>query len=157
MAAEQRGRDTAEIMGDARGEVLRFCLMTHDEVPRLDALARTLRSLNGGSTDRIQRPELLSTLLLSGLDLATTDARTLVIFPGHGVRYELTMKLEDVERVTLLSFSRWPVSKGRPTPGYFHGALIRIALRAAEAEESFSLQLASRLLSASESAHHEIR
>jgi hypothetical protein len=152
-AAERHAAKAPEgIVGDARGEVLRFCVVTHDEVPRLDDLARKLRSLNGEATDRIQRPELLSTLLLGGLDLTKADARTLVIFPGHGVRYEYKMKVEDVERVKLLLCSLWPVSKGRPSTGYFQGALIRLALRAAETEEGFARELVSRLLLASESA-----
>jgi hypothetical protein len=144
-------QEAREIVGDARGEVLRFCLVRSDEVPRLDKLARTLRSLNGETTDRIQRPVLLSTLHLSGLDLAKADGRTPVIFPGHGVRCEYTLKVDDVERAKLLLFTLWPVSRGRPTLGYFYGALIRLALQVAEADESFMRGLASRLLTVPES------
>jgi hypothetical protein len=151
--AEGQGTtDTDGIVGDARGQVRRFCLVRLDEVPRLDELARKLRALHGESTDRIQRPDLLSVLLLSGLDLAEAKATTLVIFPGFGVRYEYRLKLDDVERVTRLVRTCWPAPKGRPPMGYAHGALIRVALQAAETDKSFESQLASRLLAALEAA-----
>lgn len=151
--AEAQGtKDTDGIMGDARGEVLRFCLVRVDEVPRLDALARKLRSLHGETTARIQRPDLLPVLLLSGLDLAEAKGTTLVIFPGLGVRYQYRLKLDDVERAKRLVQKLWPAPKGRPTQGYAYGALIRLALQAAETDKSFESRLASRLLAALESA-----
>ena len=152
-AAEEQGtKDTDGIVGDARGQVRRFCLVRLDEVPRLDELARKLRALHGENTDRIQRPDLLSVLLLSGLDLAESKVTTLVIFPGFGVRYEYRLKLDDVERAMRLVRTRWPAPKGRPTQGYAYGALIRLALQAAETDTSFESELASRLLAALESA-----
>ena len=129
--------DPAGLPGDARGEVLRFCLVRHDEVTRLDELARKLRSLNGEGSTRIQRPKLLSALLLSGLALARTKAQTLVVFPGIGVRFESPLKLTDAGRVKGFSTSHWPSPSGRPALGYVHGALIRLALQAAETDESF--------------------
>lgn len=155
MKAETEGqcaKDTQGIVGDARGQVRRFCLVRTDEVRRLDELARKLRSLHGETTDRIQRPDLLSVLLLSGLDLAEAKATTLVISPGFGVRYEYRLKLDDVERAKQLVRTLWPAPKGRPPMGYAHGALIRLALQVAETDKTFESKLASRLLSASESA-----
>ena len=138
--------DPAGLLGDARGEVLRFCLVRHDEVTRLDALARKLRSLNGEGSTRIQRPDLLAALLLSGLALARTKAQTLVVFPGIGVRFEYPLKLTDAGRVKGFSKSHWPSPSGRPALGYVHGALIRLALQAAEMDESFfTSDLAPRL------------
>ena len=155
MSAEAEGqgtKDTDGIMGDARGQVRRFCLVRLDEVPRLDELARKLRALHGETTDRIQRPDLLSVLLLSGLDLAESKATTLVIFPGIGARYEYRLKLDDVERVKRLMRTCWPAPKERPSQGYAYGALIRVALQTAETDKSFESTLASRLLAALESA-----
>jgi hypothetical protein len=148
-AERQRRTDTEGIVGDARGQVRRFCFVRQDEVPRLDDLARKLRSLNGENTDRIQRPDLLSALLSSGLDLAESKTKTLGIFPGFGVRHEYRLKLADVGRVKRLLWSLWPSPKGRPLMGYFHGALIRLALQAAETDKIFESKLASRLLRAS--------
>jgi hypothetical protein len=151
--AEGQGtKDTDGIVGDARGQVRRFCLVRADEVPRLDELARKLRSLHGENTDRIQRPDLLAVLLLSGLDLAKAKTTTLVIFPGFGVRYPYRLKLDDVDRAMRLVRTLWPAPKGRPTQGYAYGALIRLALQAAETDKSFESELASRLLAALESA-----
>jgi hypothetical protein len=148
----QGTKDTDRIVGDARGQVRRFCWVRLDEVPRLDALARRLRSLHGENTDRIQRPDLLAVLLLSGLDLAEAKATTLVLFPGAGVRYEYRLKLDDVERAMRLVRTLWPAPKGRPTQGYAYGALIRLALQTAETDKSFESKLASRLLAALELA-----
>jgi hypothetical protein len=138
--------DPAGIVGDARGEVRRFCLVRHDEVTRLDELARKLRSLNGEGSPRIERPKLLSALLLSGLALAEAKAQTLVVFPGIGVRFEYPLKLKDAGGVRRFSKSHWPSPSGRPTLGYIHGALIRLALQAAETDDSFlTSDLAPRL------------
>jgi hypothetical protein len=144
--------DTAEILGDERGEVRRFCWLRHDEVPRLDELSHKLRSLNGESTGRVQRPVLLAALLLSGLELAESKAQTLVVFTGLGVRYVYPLKLEDVGRVKRLSRSLWPAPKGRPTLENLHAALMRLALQAAETDESFVRELAARVLRAPELA-----
>lgn len=137
--------DTAEILGDARGEVRRYCCVRMDEVTRLDALEHKLRSLSGQSTKRIQRPDLLSALFLSGLDLAESGVQTLMIFPRIGARYEYLLKLEDVGRVKRLIRSVWPASKGRPIMDYVLGALIRLALQVAEKEESFMSKLVKLL------------
>ena len=104
--------DTAEILVDEHVLVRRFCWLRHDEVPRLDELSHKLRSLNGESTGRVQRPALLSSLLLSGLDLAESKAPTLVVFTGIGVRYVYPLKLEDAGRVKRLSRSpRRPLAR----------------------------------------------
>ncbi len=155
MSAEAEGqgtKDTDGIVGDARGQVRRFCWIRMAEVPRLDALARRLRSLHGENTARIQRPDLLAVMLLSGLDLAEAKATTLVIFPRAGVRYAYRLKLDDVARAMQLVRTHWPEPKGRPTQGYAYGALIRLALKAAETDKSFESELASRLLAAVELA-----
>ena len=151
-AERQSTKDTHGIVGDAGGQVRRFCWVRLDEVSRLDALARKLRSLHGETTARIQRPDLLSVLLLSGLDLAEAKATPLMLFPGPSVRYEYRLKLDDVVRAMRLVRTRWPAPKGRPTQGYAYGALIRLALQAAETDKSFESKLASRLLAALESA-----
>jgi hypothetical protein len=151
-AKGQSTKDTDGIVGDACGQVRRFCWVRLDEVPRLDALARRLRSLHGENTARVQRPDLLAVLLLSGLDLAEAKATTLVIFPGIGARYEYRLKLDDVERVKRLVRTCWPAPTGRPSQGYAHGALIRLALQAAETDKTFESTLASRLLAALEAA-----
>jgi hypothetical protein len=151
--AEGQGtKDTDGIVGDARGQVRRFCWIRMDEIPRLDALARRLRSLHGENTARIQRPDLLAVLLLSGLDLAEAKATTLVLFPRAGVRYAYRLKLDDVARAMRLVRTLWPAPKGRPTQGYAYGALIRLALQAAETDTGFESELASRLLAAVELA-----
>ena len=155
MKAEAEGqgtKDTDGIVVDARGQVRRFCWIRMDEVPRLDELARKLRSLHGEITARIQRPDLLAVLLVSGLDLAEAKATTLVIFPGAGVRYAYRLKLDDVARAMRLVRTRWPAPKGRPTQGYAYGALIRLALQAAATDTGFESELASRLLAAVELA-----
>ena len=142
--------DLLAITGDARGEVRRFCWLMQDEVPRLDALTRKLHSLNSDITGRIQRPDLLSTLLLSGLDRAETTAQTLVVYRRLGVRYVYYVKLVDAARVKRLALSHWPSSAQRPTLGYVHGALIRLALQAAETDEGWRRKLALRLRPAPE-------
>ncbi len=142
--------DTAEILVDEHVLVRRFCWLRHDEVPRLDELSHKLRSLNGESTGRVQRPALLSSLLLSGLDLAESKAPTLVVFTGIGVRYVYPLKLEDAGRVKRLSRSLWPAPKGRPSLENLHAALMRLALQAAETDESFARDLAARVRCASE-------
>ena len=155
MSAATEGQSTKAtdgIMGDARGQVRRFCWVRVDEVPRLDELARKLRSLHGENTARIQRPDLLAVLLLSGLDLAEAKATTLVLFPRAGVRYSYRLKLDDVARAMRLVRTLWPAPKGRPTQGYAYGALIRLALQAAETDTGFESELASRLLAAVELA-----
>jgi len=144
--------DTAEILVDEHVQVRRFCWLKHDEVPRLDELSHKLRSLNGETTGRVQRPVLLAALLLSGLELAESKAPTLDVFTGHGVRYVYPLTLEDVARVKRLSRSLWPTSKGRPSLEDLHAALMRLALHAAETDESFARELAARALRASESA-----
>jgi len=143
---------TAEIPGDELVEVRRFCWLRHDEVRSLDALAHKLRSLNGESTGRIHRAPLLSSLLLSGLELAESKAQTLDVLKGHGLRYVYPLTLEDAERVKRLSRSLWPASKGRPSLEQLHVALMRLALHAAETDESFARALAARALRASVSA-----
>ena len=143
---------TAEIPGDERVEVRRYCWLRHDEVRRLDALSHKLRSLNGESTGRIHRAPLLSSLLLSGLELTESKAQTLDVFTGHGVRFVYPLTLEDVARVKRLSRSLWPASKGRPSLESLHAALIRLALQAAETNKSFARKLSARALRASESA-----
>ena len=142
----------AESPGDEHVEVRRFCWLRHDEVPRLDALSHKLRSLNGESTGRIHRAPLLSSLLLTGLELAESKAPTLEGFTGHGLRYVYPLTLEDVARVKRLSRSLWPAPKGRPTLESLHAALMRLALQVAETDESFARELAARALRASESA-----
>jgi hypothetical protein len=144
--------NTAEIPGDERGEVRRFCWLRHDEVRRLDALSHELRSLNGECIGRIHRAALLPSLLLSGLELAEAKAQTLDVFTGHGVRFVYPLTLEDVDRVKRLSRSLWPAPKGRPSLENLHAALMRLALQAAETDESFARELAARVLRASESA-----
>lgn len=139
----------AEITGDARGEVRRFCWLMQAEVPRLDALTRTLHSLNGGSTGRIQRPDLLSALLLSGLDLAESTEQTLVVYRRLGARYVYYVTLADAERVKQLALARWPSAAKRPSLGHVHGALIRRALQVAETDQIGRNKLALRLLRAS--------
>ena len=155
MSAEAEGqstKNTVGIVGDARGQVRRFCWIRLDEVPRLDALARKLRSLQGENAARIQRPDLLAVLLLSGLDLAEAKATPLVILPGALARYPYRLKLDDVERAMRLVRTLWPAPKGRPPQGYAYGALVRLALQAAETDKTFESELASRLLAAVESA-----
>ena len=142
---------TAEIPGDEHVEVRRFCWLRQEEVPRLDQLSHKLRSLNGESTSRIHRAALLSSLLLSGLELAESKAQTLEVFTEHGLRYVYPLTLADVARVKRLSWSLWPASKGRPSLENLHAALIRLALLAAETDESFARELAPRALRASES------
>jgi hypothetical protein len=138
--------DPAGLLGDANGEVLRFCWVRHDEVTRLDELARKLRSLNGEDSARIERSELLRALLLSGLALAEAEAKTLVAFPGLGVRSSYMLKLEDAERVKGFSQSYWASPSGRPALAYVHGALIRLALQTAKTDESFlKSEIAPRL------------
>ena len=153
MKAEGQGtKDTDGVVGDGHGQqVRRFCWLRLGEVPRLEDLARKLRSLHGETT-RIQRPDLLAVLLLSGLDLAESAATTLVIFPGSGERHPYRLKLDDVRRAMHIIRTRWPAPKGRPSQGYAHGALIRLALHAAETDKSFESKLASRLIAAVESA-----
>jgi hypothetical protein len=151
VAEGQRTKATYGILGDARGQVRRFCWVRADEVHRLDALARKLRSLHGENAARIQRPDLLAVLLCSGLDLAEAKATTLVIFPGFGVRDQYRLKLDDVDRAMRLVRTLWPTPKGRPSQGYAHGALIRLALQTAETDKTFESELASRLLAAVES------
>ena len=56
-AAKQGTRDTDGIGGDARGQVRRFWWSRLDEAPRLDELARKLRSVHGETTARFQRPD----------------------------------------------------------------------------------------------------
>ena len=141
-----------EIHGNARGEVRRYCWVTHVEVPRLDTLSHRLRSLNGESAGRIQRPDLLSALFVSGLDLAESTAQKLVVYRPPGVRYEYYMKLDDVERVKRLASRLWPSVARRPGLPYVHGALIRLTLHVAEKDESRRSELASRLLRAPELA-----
>ncbi|MFS8066824.1 MAG: hypothetical protein ACMG6S_10670 [Byssovorax sp.] len=143
---------TAEIPGNERVEVNRFCWLREDEVPRLDALSHELRSLNGESTARIHRAPLLSSLLLSGLALAESKAQTLDVFTGHGERFAYQVTQEDVDHVKRLRRSLWSKAKGRPSLEDLHAALMRLALHAAETDESFARNLATRALRASESA-----
>lgn len=143
---------TAEILEDARVEVRRYCWLRKDEVPHLDELSHKLRSLNGESTSRIHRAALLSSLLLSGLELAESKAQPLDVFTGRGVRFVYSLTLEDVARVKRLLQSLWPAPKGRPSLENFRAALMRRALLAAETDESFARELAARALRASESA-----
>ena len=154
MSAKAEGhgtKDTDGIVGNARGQVRRFCWLRLDEVPRLDDLARKLRSLHGENTARIHWPDLLPVLLLSGLDLAEAKTTTLVIFPGSGERHPYRLKRDDVDRALQIVRTLWPAPKGRPSQGYAHGALIRLALQAVEIDKSFESKLASRLLTAVES------
>ncbi|MEO5727495.1 MAG: hypothetical protein ABI134_03330, partial [Byssovorax sp.] len=143
---------TAEILEDARVEVRRYCWFRNEEVTRLDQLSHKLRSLNGESSGRIHRAVLLRELLLSGLELAESKAQPLDVFTGHGVRFVYSLTLEDVARVKRLSESLWPRPKGRPSLENFRAALMRLALRAAETDESFARAFAARALRASESA-----
>ncbi|MFS8070675.1 MAG: hypothetical protein ACMG6S_30285 [Byssovorax sp.] len=137
--------DTAEILVDEHVQVRRFCWLRQDEVPRLDELSHKLRSLNGETTGRVQRPVMLAALLLSGLELAESKTPTLDVFTGHGVRYVYPLTLGDVGRVKRLSRSLWPAPKGRPTLENLHAALMRLALQTAESDESFARELAARV------------
>jgi hypothetical protein len=99
---------------------------------------------------------LLSELLLIGLELAESKTQPLDIFRGADVRYEFPLTVKDADRVKSLSRSLWPASKGRPTIDDIQGALILLALQAAEKEalqgaekeSNFRSNLASRLLPA---------
>ncbi len=79
---ERHTKDTVGIVGDAHGQLRRYCWVKKDEARRLDDLARKLRSLNGENTERIRRPPLLSALLLIGLELAEPEVQSLNIFEG---------------------------------------------------------------------------
>jgi hypothetical protein len=135
--ARKRTFPSAEAREDRGGRLLVFCHMERTEINRLDGLARRVRVKLGEHAGRVPKPELISALVLSGLDLALNHRADLVVKIAHGVRVEYRLTPADLARIEVFRQSELPKSALRMSRGKVQAAMVRLALRHAEKNESF--------------------
>jgi hypothetical protein len=147
--AEAEGQSTKEtggILGEARDQVRRYCCVSMDDVSRLDSLARKLHTMNRGSTQKLRWRDLLSELLVTGLGLFESKKQQLNFTKALGERYDYFLRRNDARRVNAVFESLRAARTRLPHMDKVHGALIRLALHTAEADEDLTSKLASLLL-----------
>ncbi len=135
--ARKRTFPPAEVGEDRGGRLLVFCHMERTEITRLDGLARRVRVKLGEHAGRVPKQELMSALVLSGLELALKQRAELVVKIAYGVRVEYLLSPEDLARVEVFRQTELPKSVSRMSRGKVQAAMVRLALRHAEKNESF--------------------
>ncbi|MFS8070038.1 MAG: hypothetical protein ACMG6S_27045 [Byssovorax sp.] len=96
-----------------------------------------MRAKLGEHAGRVPKQELMSALVLSGLELALEPGTELVVKIAYGVRVEYRLSQADLARIEVFQQSKLPKSVSRMSRGKVQAAMVRLALRHAEKDEGF--------------------